>query len=291
MVWELYGLTTQKNAPWGLGSISHRAPSSTDYVYDDSAGAGTYAYIIDTGLYTEHVEFGGRGVLGYNAYPNSKFVDQIGHGTHVAGTIGSRAYGVAKKATMVAVKVFDFGSSSTSIVLDGFNWAVRNITGEGRAAKSVISMSLGGPKSEAFNAAVEAAFASNIVTVVAAGNENQDAANVSPASAPSAITVGATDVTNTRASFSNYGRFIDVFAPGVNVYSCWISDPESATWLDGTSMATPHVSGLVLYLKALEGLTDAKATIDRVVSLATSDVVRNPGRNSVNLLAYNGNGA
>ncbi len=119
MVWNLLDFTTQSGAPWGLGSVSHRAPNSTDYVYDPSAGAGTYAYIIDTGLYVEHVEFEGRGVLGYNAYPGSEFVDNIGHGTHTAGTIGSRAYGVAKKSTLVSVKVFDYGSSSTSIVLDG----------------------------------------------------------------------------------------------------------------------------------------------------------------------------
>ena len=110
MVWTLNALVTQSDTPWGLGSISHRAPNSTDYIYDDTAGTGTYAYIIDTGLYTEHNEFEGRAQLGYNAYPGSEFVDNHGHGTHTAGTIGSRAYGVAKKATLISVKVFDWGS-------------------------------------------------------------------------------------------------------------------------------------------------------------------------------------
>lgn len=111
-VWELYELTTQADAPWGLGSISHKEAGSTDYIYDTEGGVGTYAYIIDTGLLTTHVEFEGRASLGYNAYPNSDFVDLIGHGTHVAGTIGSRAYGVAKQASLISVRVFDTGSVS-----------------------------------------------------------------------------------------------------------------------------------------------------------------------------------
>lgn len=111
-VWELYELTTQADAPWGLGSISHKGENSTDYIYDTEGGVGTYAYIIDTGLLTTHVEFEGRASLGYNAYPNSDFVDLIGHGTHVAGTIGSRAYGVAKQASLISVRVFNTGSVS-----------------------------------------------------------------------------------------------------------------------------------------------------------------------------------
>src|SRR3569833_2362235 len=113
MVWHLNALTKQTGAPWGLGSISHRTAASTDYIYDDTAGAGTYAYIIDTGLNTAHVEFEGRAQLGYNDYPDSEFVDQVGHGTHTAGTIGSRAYGVAKKSALISVKVLDQFSVSS----------------------------------------------------------------------------------------------------------------------------------------------------------------------------------
>ena len=112
MVWHLNDLTTQSGAPWGLGSISHKTPNFTDYIYDAEGGSGTYAYIIDTGLLTTHVEFEGRAFLCYNAYPDSDFVDQVGHGTHTAGTIGSRAYGVAKKSTLISVKVFGTGSVS-----------------------------------------------------------------------------------------------------------------------------------------------------------------------------------
>ncbi|SPO06424.1 related to subtilisin-like serine protease [Cephalotrichum gorgonifer] len=288
-VWELYDTVTQEDAPWGLGSISHRTPSHTDYLYDSSAGEGTYAYIVDTGVLAEHVSLEGRASLGYNAYPGAPDADRNGHGTHVAGTIASKDYGVAKKATVVAVKVFDTGSSTTEIVLDGFEWAVNNITATpGRAAVSVISMSLGGPVSTAFNAAVQAAYDAGILSVVAAGNSNADAANYSPASAPSAITVGATTITNARASFSNYGTLVDVFAPGQNVLSAWIGSNTATNTISGTSMATPHVSGLVLYLKALEGLASPGSVTERILQLATSGVVTSPGTGSPNLLAFNG---
>ncbi|KAK3688973.1 oryzin precursor [Podospora appendiculata] len=296
-VWRLFedvdAITTQKGAPWGLGSISHKKPNYTDYLYDAAAGKGTYAYIVDTGLKIEHVEFEGRAKLGYNAYPDSDFVDNYGHGTHTAGTIGSKSYGVAKKATLISVKVFDTGSSSTSIVLDGYSWAVKNITASNRADVSVISMSLGGGYSEAFNTAVENAFKSGVVSVVAAGNDGADAKDTSPASAPDAITVGAIDVANTKPDWSNFGALVDVFAPGVNVLSTWIDSNTSTAYLDGTSMATPHVAGLVLYLKSLDKAANAKAAAvsAKVKSLGTKGVVQSRGDGSPNLIAYNGNGA
>ena len=287
-----------------------------------------YAYVIDTGISTTHVEFesGTRAVLGYNAYPDSEFLDVVGHGTHVSCTIASGSYGVAKKATVVAVKVFDAGSvsfpppnipsslfwrwlrlifvkkkSTTSIVLDGYTWAVRNITSSvpGRADTSVINMSLGGPYSEAVNSAVGTAFRTHgVVTVVAAGNNGNDAKNASPASAPEAVTVGAVDVANKRPDWSNYGPLVDIFAPGVEVLSCWRGETGTESLvLDGTSMATPHVSGLVLYLKSLGGGGTvgsgkaAVAVVERLKGIATGGVVTAPGKGSPNLLAYNGNGA
>jgi len=286
--WELYTLTSQTGAPWGLGSISHRTPDHTTYVYDDSAGEGTYAYVIDTGINDAHRTFGGRGSLGYNAYPGAPDADRNGHGTHCAGTIAGSEYGVAKKANVIAVKVFDTGSSSTEIVLDGFEWAVANITASGREATSVISMSLGGPRSTAFNAAVEAAYSRGILTVVAAGNSAANANNYSPASAPNAVTVGATDIGNTRASFSNFGNVVDVFAPGVNILSSWIGSATATNSISGTSMACPHVAGLALYLKTLEGLSSPGSVARRIVELATTGVVGSPGSGSPNRLAYNG---
>ncbi|CAI4219730.1 unnamed protein product [Parascedosporium putredinis] len=231
-VWELYSLTRQFNAPWGLGSISHQTANHSTYVYDTSAGEGTWAYVIDTGLNTAHETFEGRGHLGYNAYPNVPFEDRHGHGTHCAGTIAGKDYGVAKKASVISVKVFDTGSS------------------------------------EAFNAAVEAAYQQGVLTVVAAGNSYDDAVYYSPASAPNAVTVGAVDVGNVKPGFSNYGTLVDVFAPGVNVLSSWIGSTTATNTISGTSMACPHVAGLSLYLKAYEGLTapgDVAARIEEGV--------------------------
>jgi len=198
-IWSLYAITTQSSATWGLGSISHTSSGSTSYVYDSNAGTGTYAYIVDTGLLNTHSEFGSRAQLGYNAV-GGDFVDSHGHGTHVAGTIGGTTYGVAKKATLISVKVFQGSQSSTSIILDGYTWAVNDIVSKGRKAKAAINMSLGGDFSSAFNNAVNSAYSSGVTTVVAAGNESQDAKNVSPASASGCIAVGAIDSSWTYAS-------------------------------------------------------------------------------------------
>lgn len=280
---------TQKDAPWGLASISHKFANTTDYVYDEAAGEGQFAYIIDTGVLETHEEFeGSRAVLGYNAVDDTDFVDIDGHGTHVAGTICGKTYGVAKKATCVAVKIFNGGGATTETVLEGYQWAVNNITAEGREAKSVISMSLGGSKSDAENRAVEAAFDQGILTVVAAGNDNLDAADFSPASAPNAVTVGAADISNTRAYFSNFGDVVDIFAPGVDILSAWIGGDSETNTISGTSMATPHISGLVLYLKsAFEGLDDPAAATEKLKSLAVPGI-KDP--KSVDARAYNGNG-
>ncbi|GAD98594.1 alkaline serine protease Alp1 [Paecilomyces variotii No. 5] len=285
-VWYLWDLIKQPDAPWGLGSISHHEPNNTTYVYDSSAGEGTYAYIVDSGLNTEHVEFEGRGVLGYNA-AGGKFVDSIGHGTHVAGTIGAKTYGVAKKANLISVKVFDGESSTTSTILEGYDWAVNDIINNGRAGTSVVS----GYYSSAFNDAVESAYEAGVTTVVAAGNDGLPALLYSPASAKNAITVGAIQSDNARAYFSNWGPGLDIFAPGVDILSCWIGSDTAKNTISGTSMATPHVSGLVLYLRALEGDLDTPDAIAaRLVALATPDAVASAGLASPNKLAYNGNG-
>lgn len=149
-------------------------------------------------------------------------------------------------------------------------------------------MSLGGSYSEAFNSAVEAAFEKGVISVVAAGNENADAGDSSPASAPSAITVGAIDSSNARAEFSNYGSVVDIFAAGVDIESTWIGSPDATETISGTSMACPHVAGLVLYLKALESLSSPQAVTDRLLELATPDVITDPGSGSPNTLAFNG---
>ncbi|PYH45950.1 S8 family peptidase [Aspergillus saccharolyticus JOP 1030-1] len=287
-VWYLDGLITEHNAPWGLGSISHRGQTSTDYVYDDSAGLGTYAYIVDTGILTTHSEFGGRVLLAYNA-AGGEHIDGVGHGTHVAGILGGQTYGVAKRSSLVSVKVFVGESSSTSVILDGFNWAANDIVTKNRTNKAVINMSLGGSFSSTFNDAVESAFDEGVLCVVAAGNENRDAARTSPASAPDAVTVAAINRHNSRSSFSNYGSVVDIFAPGEDILSSWIGSDTTTRTISGTSMATPHVAGLALYLMALESLSTPAAVTARLKTLATRNVVTNTA-GSPNLLAYNGNG-
>ncbi|KPM34286.1 Subtilisin-like proteinase Mp1 [Neonectria ditissima] len=280
---------TQAASPWGLSSISHRKPGATDYVYDSSAGQGMWAYIVDTGVYTEHTEFEGRAFLGYNAVPKVKFADTNGHGTHCAGIVAAKTYGVAKKANIMAVKVLDGASSTTDIVLDGFEWAVANITNTpGRAAKSVISMSLGGSKSAAFNAAVDAASKKGILVTAAAGNSNVDASLSSPGSAASALTVGAIDRNNNRASFSNFGPVIDIWAPGVAVTSLGISSKTAIATMSGTSMACPHIAGLALYLRAKEAIAMPATVINRIKKLGTQGQVSSIGKGSPNVLAFNG---
>ncbi|KAI0880195.1 oryzin precursor [Annulohypoxylon maeteangense] len=288
---DLFRHITQENASWGLGSISHRGRvNRTDYVYDSRAGEGTYAYILDTGLLATHEEFEGRASLGYNAV-GGRFVDEVGHGTHVAGTLGGKTYGVAKKAKIISVKIFAGYRSSVSNLLQGFEWAVGNITGENRQKNSVISISAGGEAREAVNQAVNEAYNQGILTVVAAGNADQDAQHFSPASAENAITVGSVGRNDSRSIFSNWGQLVDIFAPGESIESAWIGDNQDTRNLSGTSMSTPHISGLLLYLKSIipYRMETPVDSLKELQQLATHGVVRDI-RGSKNLLGFNGNG-
>ncbi|ATZ54237.1 Bcser1 [Botrytis cinerea B05.10] len=280
-------LTTQSGSTWGLGRISHRAKGTTSYIYDTTAGSGVTVYVVDTGVYAAHSQFGGRASMGANFVSGSANTDENGHGTHCAGTIGGSTYGVAKAAKIVGVKVLDAsGSGTNSGVISGIQWVATN-----GGAKSVLSMSLGGSYSAAVNSAVTSTVAAGVTVVVAAGNDNTNAANTSPASTPNAITVGAIDSNDARASFSNYGAVLDVFAPGVNVLSSWIGSTSATNTISGTSMATPHVAGLAAYLIALEGLSTPAAVVARIKALATANLITSPGSGSPNLIAYNGNGS
>ncbi|CEL09709.1 hypothetical protein ASPCAL12842 [Aspergillus calidoustus] len=286
-VWHLSATVSQQPAPWGLRSISHRKPGAPNYVFDERGGLGTFAYVVDTGINYGHVEFEGRAHAGFVAVPGPD-IDTYGHGTHVAGTIGSRAYGVAKKTQLISVKVFLGESSSTSIILLGYAWAINDIVTKNRQAVSAINMSIGGSFSETFNAVVAAADALGVTTVVAAGNEGVPAITTSPASSPHAITVGAIAPGNVKASFSNWGTALDIFAPGVDVLSTYIGSPVAVTTMSGTSMASPHVCGLAVYLKSLELLPDRKTVAARIATLATKGAVVGEGPGSLNRLAFNG---
>ncbi|KAI8239744.1 hypothetical protein K4K57_005409 [Colletotrichum sp. SAR 10_99] len=296
---ELDAFYTQWNAPWGLTALSspNRLPDSSDtgsYVYDRSAGEGTFVYMLDTGVQISHPNFGGRAVRGYNARPEEAFDDLGGHGTHTAGIVGSQTYGVVKKATIVAVKVLAGGRhhqglGTVDTVLDGYNWAVNNITQTpGRLGKSVISMSLGftvSSQTSALDDAVKAAYDLGVVTVASAGNSNQDAIGRSPARAEQAFTVGAANWDRTRAAFSNYGSSVKIFGPGVGIKSLGLNNGYAT--MSGTSQAAPYVAGLIAYLMSKEGLATPKAVLNRVKELAIDGVVQDT-KGSENLLAYNG---
>ncbi|KXT10915.1 hypothetical protein AC579_3490 [Pseudocercospora musae] len=257
-------MDVRTNAPWGLQRISTSSnaklstgsPSAMDYTYtytDSNLGSGSDIYILDTGLYTAHNVFSGRAKMLWS-YDND-LSDQDGHGTHVSGTAAGNILGVASNANIFGIKTLSSdGSGWSSNVVAGIDFAIK--THESRSAKgSVISMSLASSSPvSAINAAVAAAISSGIHVCVAAGNAATDACSSSPASTGgsrgAAITVGAIDITNTPASFSNYGSCVDVYAPGVNVISSWIGAPNLVNSLSGTSMATPHVTGIIAYAMA-----------------------------------------
>ena len=285
---------TQTPATWGLDRIDQVSlPVNTNYNFN-ALGIGVTAYVIDTGIRTTHSEFlnaagtASRAVGGFTAIADGNGSNDCnGHGTHVAGTIGGRTYGVAKQVNLVAVRVLDCaGSGSTSGVIDGVNWVATNKSGP-----AVANMSLGGGLSTALNTAVINSINAGISYAIAAGNSSVDACTQSPASVASALTVGATDTTDTRATFSNYGSCLDIFAPGVNITSAWHTSDSATNTISGTSMASPHVAGAAaLYLSAYPAATPDQVAnkLDGLVSLASVDKVLNPGTGSPNKLLYTG---
>ncbi|MET8154585.1 S8 family serine peptidase [Actinoplanes sp. NPDC049668] len=238
---------TQRSAPWSLDRVDGRSRSLSGTFTPSSSAAGVHAYVIDTGIRISHKEFGGRASFGYDFVDgDSSARDCNGHGTHVAGSLGGRKYGVAKSVRLVAVRVLDCkGSGYNSDVVDGVNWVTANAI-----RPAVANMSLGGDYSAAVDQAVEDSIASGITYVVAAGNENANAYYGSPAGVAAAITVAATDRRDRRASFSNYGSIVDIFAPGVGVKSAYYRSDTATATLDGTSMASPHVAGAAALILA-----------------------------------------
>ncbi|KAI7460603.1 hypothetical protein KC351_g17169 [Hortaea werneckii] len=291
---KISAVSTQTNAPYGLARLSTRANATgAVYNYDSTAGTGAFAYVVDTGINTQHRDFQGRAILGAS-FPSSQInSDGNGHGTHVAGTIGSATYGVAKKSTLIAVKVLsDSGSGYLSDVIAGIEWSVNNATASKRIGKSVMNLSLGSEKSQVVNDAISAAVRAGMFVAVAAGNNGADATNYSPASEPLACTVGAIDSKNAAASFSSYGTILDIWPPGVSILSTWIGSNSATVTLSGTSMASPHIAGLAaaFYGQGFGGL--GKEMCGLIQSLATRDIISPaPRGGSVNYVAYNGIGA
>lgn len=238
---------TQTNAVWGLDRVDQpNLPLSSTFTSTDQ-GAGVIAYVVDTGVLTTHQEFVGRTQTGFSAISDGRgALDCNGHGTHVAGTIAGASYGVAKAATVVPVRVLDCnGSGYLSSVIAGLDWIAQNSE---PGAKAVVNLSLGGGTSSTLDSAVENLVSRGMTVVVAAGNSAISACNASPARTPGALTVAASDINDRFATFSNHGSCVDIVAPGVAVTSAWIASNTSTEVLSGTSMAAPHVAGLVAVL-------------------------------------------
>ncbi|MER5217575.1 S8 family serine peptidase [Streptomyces sp. NPDC002838] len=285
-----FGITaTQPNPPsWGLDRIDQKnLPLNSSYTYPDSAGQGVTAYVIDTGVRITHSDFGGRALDGYDAIDNDNTAqDGHGHGTHVAGTVAGSAYGVAKKAKIVGVRVLNnSGQGTTAQVVAGIDWVARNAV-----KPAVANMSLGGPADTALDTAVRNAVASGVTFAVAAGNESTNASTKSPARVAEAITVGATTSGDARASYSNYGSALDLFAPGSSITSAWRTSDTATNTISGTSMASPHVAGAAaLHLADNPTATPAQVS-SALTAAATTGVVTSPGTGSPNRLLYVGGG-
>ncbi len=267
-------VTTQTGATWGIDRLDQRSGTNGSYTYAQT-GAGVTAYIIDTGIYVSHPDFGGRARVGVDEVGGGhNGIDCNGHGTHVSGTVGGATFGVAKAVSLVAVRVLDCsGSGSTSGVVAGIDWVTAD---HATGAPAVANMSLGGGASSALDQAVRNSIADGVAYAIAAGNGNfagraQDACNYSPARVSEAMTIGATDNSDRKASWSNYGNCVDWFAPGVGITSDWLNNGTNT--ISGTSMATPHTTGVAaLYLQAHPSATPA-AVRDALYAATTKGIV------------------
>ncbi|KAI1654502.1 subtilisin-like protein [Daldinia decipiens] len=276
---------TQENADWGLARLSSSEPGSTTYTYDDSAGEGTCAYIIDTGIEVDHEEFEGRAKF-LNNFADDDDTDGNGHGTHVAGTIGSKTYGVAKKTSLFAVKVLDAsGSGTNSGVIAGMDFVTKDAAGQTCPKGVVVNMSLGGSSSSAVNEAAASIVDAGLFLAVAAGNEATDASSSSPASEKTACTVGATTKDDELAEYSNFGSLVDILAPGTDIESTWIGGTTNV--ISGTSMASPHIAGLGAYYLGLDA-SPVDSLCDYIAKSALSDAISGVPSDTANLLAHNG---
>ena len=284
---EMTASTTQGGATWGIDRIDQLAlPLSGSFTYTNT-GTAVKAYIVDTGIRFSHSEFGGRAINGFDSVDGGTADDCHGHGTHVAGTVGGGIYGVAKGVTLVAVRVLNCsGSGTTAGVIAGVDWVTGN---HAPGQPAVANMSLGGSRSNSLDNAVRNSIADGVSYAIAAGNSNRNACNFSPARVAEAMTIGATDQTDQRASFSNRGDCVDWFAPGVGITSAWYSSTTATNTISGTSMATPHTAGVAaLYLQGKTGVATSPATVRAALfDLTTKGIVTNSRTTNNHLLFTN----
>jgi subtilisin family serine protease len=277
---------TQNPTPsWGIDRIDQEGlPLANGFTYNNT-GSNVDAYIIDTGILLTHTDFGGRAKGGYSAIGGrTNWTDQNGHGTHVAGTVGGTQYGVAKNVNLIAVRVLGAnGSGTNSGVIAGIDWAINHHTNR----PAVANMSLGGGISTTLDAAVERAILDGIVMCVAAGNSTIDAINSSPARVSNAITVGASGILDEKASYSNYGSIVDIFAPGTNITSAWIGSKTANKTISGTSMATPHVAGVAALYKSVNKDANTSTVQSALIQASMKGIITGlPMGTSNNLLFY-----
>ncbi|BFU46787.1 S8 family peptidase [Krasilnikovia sp. MM14-A1004] len=280
---EVAAASSEKSPPsWGLDRVDQRGRSlSGRYTYPTTGGAGVTVYVLDSGIRISHRDFGGRARYGWDFIGHDARADDCnGHGTHVAGTVGGSRYGVAKRVRLVAVRVLDCkGRGSYAQIIAGINWITAHA-----ARPAVVNMSIEGPPSRALDDAVHRSVAAGITFVVAAGNDSRDACRVSPAREPSALTVGATDRRDRRARFSNYGRCLDLFAPGQAIVSDWTSSNHAHQAMSGTSMAAPHVAGAAALLLAAHPAWQPASVRVALLRAASRHKISSAGRRSPNLL-------
>ncbi|NCV75648.1 hypothetical protein EBW23_06920, partial [bacterium] len=277
----------QVDPPWGLDRVDQRSGTRNSRYSYTNTGTGVTAYVIDTGVMASHIDFGGRVGAGYTVYDDGRgTTDCNGHGTHVAGTIGGSTYGIAKAVSLIPVRVLSCsGSGSISGVIAGINWAISD---HASGTPAVANMSLGGLYSASLNSAVANATEDGIVFAVAAGNNNRLACSYSPASEPTAITVGAIGGSDDRASFTNYGSCVDLFAPGVSIMSATIASSSASRMLSGTSMASPHVAGAAALLLQSDPTATPAQIAALIVNSATPDAITGLAAGSPNLVLYTG---
>ncbi|MFE5756798.1 S8 family peptidase [Streptomyces massasporeus] len=273
---------TQYNPPWGLDRIDQpRLPRNLMYSYPDTAGKSATVYVIDTGVRITHTEFAGRARHGYDFVDrDTNASDGNGHGTHVATTVAGKTYGVAKQSKIVSVRVLDNnGAGTLSGVIAGVDWVTVR-----RVRPAVANMSLGAGVSTSLDTAVRNSIASGVTYAVAAGNSNADATTFSPARVGSALTVGASTLTDSRSSFSNYGPRLDMFAPGSLITAGWHTSDTATTTLSGTSMASPHVAGAAAVYLTSHPSAGPATVHSALVNGATTGVLNNIGTGSPNRL-------